>query len=537
MGEEVNPELETFRKEWQEEVIARSKGSSSSQGNRFARPQGPPKRGSRAVDSKPSTHSGLSRIDDEVQGTLETQYSHELEDRDEARKLGGEGEGTHPSNRATREPKSALEHYELAAERESQGNLGDSLKLYRKAYRLDSGVDRIYKNKYFPPSSFKSKPANLNPSNAPVTVPNPAHHSLDGPRKSSLYELITSFSSLLIQSAPPPTDSSPPLPCPISIIPSELLVEILERIAIADIASFARLSLVCKPLAYLIETEDRIWKNVCLGFQHGFGAMHYNWNCTISGNPVLYLNERLAKTDDPLTETNELSPSFAAVPISLTFPLTPTYPTYKIMFQKRPRLRFGGCYISTVNYIRPGASTPSQVSWNTPVHIVTYYRYLRFFRDGSCVSLLTTAEPTDVVHHLCKEHLHTNHASGLPSAVMNHALRGRWKLSGPDLPTSLLPLTKTTTTAAAALSFPSEHSSEPEGTVHIETLGVGGGKYIYKMELSLRSGGRTAGTRNNKLAWRGFWSYNKLTDDWAEFGLRNDRAFVWSRVGSYGMGE
>ena len=27
-----------------------------------------------------------------------------------------------------------------------------------------------------------------------------------------------------------------------------------------------------------------------------------------------------------------------------------------------------------------------------------------------------------------------------------------------------------------------------------------------------------------------------LTDDWAEFGLRNDRPFMWSRVRSYGMG-
>lgn len=151
------------------------------------------------------------------------------------------------------------------------------------------------------------------------------------------------------------------------------------------------------------------------------------------------------------------------------------------------------------------------------------------------MSLLTTSEPMDVVHYLCKEHLHTRHAGGLPPAVMNHALRGRWKLSGPDPSTLFLPSTKTTTAAAPSL-LPGS-SSEPEGTVHIETFGVGGDKYIYKMELSLRSGARAAGTRNNKLAWRGFWSYNKLTDDWAEFGLRNDRPFVWSRVGSYGMGE
>lgn len=273
-----------------------------------------------------------------------------------------------------------------------------------------------------------------------------------------------------------------------------------------------------------------------MSVQHGFGAMHYSWNCTISGDPIVYPEDVHPDTDDPLAETTDLSPSSVAVPSPLTFPLTLTYPTHRVMFQGRPRLRFSGCYISTVNYIRPGASTPSQASWNTPVHVVTYYRYLRFFRDGSCVSLLTTTEPTDVVHHLCKEHLHTQHAGGLPSAIMNQALRGRWKLSGPDPHTSLLPSMKTTAIAAAP-SFPLGPSSEPEGTVHIETLGVVGDKYIYKMELSLRSGSRATGTRNNKLAWRGFWSYNKLTDDWAEFGLQNERAFIWSRVGSYGMGE
>lgn len=136
MEEEANSELETFRKEWQEEVTARSKSSSSNQGNKFARPPGPPKRGSSAVKPKPSTHSGPFIIDDEAHGTLEPQGYQDLEDKDEARKLGGEGKDNHPSNCASREPSSALEHYEQAVERESQGNLGESLKLYRRAYRV-----------------------------------------------------------------------------------------------------------------------------------------------------------------------------------------------------------------------------------------------------------------------------------------------------------------------------------------------------------------------------------------------------------------
>ncbi len=82
----------------------------------------------------------------------------------------------------------------------------------------------------------------------------------------------------------------------------------------------------------------------------------------------------------------------------------------------------------------------------------------------------------------------------------------------------------------------SEKEEEEEGNLLIETEGVDPDKYIFKMELALKSAGRAGGTRNNKLNWKGFWSYNKLTDDWAEFGLRNDKAFFWSRVRSYGMG-
>ncbi len=374
-------------------------------------------------------------------------------------------------------------------------------------------MDRIYKNKHFPPSSFKSKPTNPNPSNAPVTLPNPAHHSLGGPPGSTISHLIASFVSLSIPPAEPPIEGSPPPPCPISSIPSEVLVDILLQTAIVDVASFAHLSLVCKSFAYLVATEDHIWKRVCLGSEYGFGAMRYAWGCSISGNVLPtgldtfslgFLS--LAPKHDPT-----LSPFF--------FPLSPTYPTYAIMFRQRPRVRFNGCYISTVNYIRPGASTASQVSWNTPVHVVTYYRYLRFFRDGSCCSLLTTAEPPDVVHYLTKENMCLQeHGQGaLPSAVMRYALRGRWRLSGNQQGLS-------------------EEEKEEEGTVHIETAGVDPDKYIYKMELALKSAGRARGTRNNKLNWKGFWSYNKLTDDWVEFALRNDKAFFWSRVRSYGMG-
>ncbi|MCJ1473335.1 hypothetical protein MMC13_001986 [Lambiella insularis] len=537
MTEDTHVELERFRKQWREEVVARTKAGTSSQ-QIGAKPEARRRSSVQAIRPRPAPsigHDTKQTVDEDSHVSQYPTAYHDLEDKDERRRLEEDTVGIHPSHDRIHEPQSALEHYEKAVEKETQGSLGDSLTHYRKAYRLDDRVDQIYKNKYFPPSALPSKPSNLNPSNAAVTVPNPAHHSLHG-HPANISQLIASFASDTILGAPSPTEASPPPPCPLASVPFEVLIEILYRTAVLDIAAYTRLALVCKRLAYLVSTEDRIWKRVCTGPEFGFSAMHYEFSCEVDGtsfapsSPIP--NE--ASTLLSLLSLNPPSP-----PISL--PLPPANPTYKHLFQHQPRLRFNGCYISTVNYVRPGASSPSQVSWNTPVHIVTYYRYLRFFRDGTCISLLTTAEPADVVHHLLKEHLHHNHSGGLPSSIMRHALRGRWRLSAcPFAPSPEIPLSTSSafqqTPQSKATQPRTDKSSDPPGNLYLETEGPDA-KYTYSMHLALRSASARAGaTRNNKLVWRGFWSYNRLTDDWAEFGLRNDKAFFWSRVRSWGTG-
>ncbi|KAL9046580.1 MAG: hypothetical protein Q9214_000616 [Letrouitia sp. 1 TL-2023] len=515
--DEYNIALENFREEWRKEVTARSKTKVSSHSNRGSTADASAsKKGDQSIQgSFPSCRA--YQEEDFLDGVTNQAY-HDLEDREELQRVGSENSNTSLRTETQKEPRSALEHYEKAIEREDQGRMGDSLNLYRKAFRLDAGVDRIYKDKHFPPSSSNAKSSDPNPTNAAVTVPNTAHHSLEGPTASTVTQLILSFSSLDIPAAPSPVEGSPPSPCPISVVPAEILIQILLQTALTDVASFVRLSLVCKRLAYLVATEDSIWEYVCHGPQVGFVAMHYNWASAIVGAAI----EHKLKDESNLNFTSltlNANIDFGTKPPIPTstalLQLSPKYPTYLHMFRSRPRIRFNGCYISTVNYPRPGAPTQSQLTWNTPVHIVTYYRYLRFFHDGTCVSLLTTEHPTDVVQYLTKENMHSHHnrESMLPSTVMRHALRGRWRLSG----------------------FEEEGERQDEGDVHIETEGVDP-KYLYKLQLALRSAGGPGGTRNNKMLWKGFWSYNRLTDDWAAFTLRNDRAFFWSRVKSYGMG-
>ncbi|KAF1920652.1 hypothetical protein BDU57DRAFT_20997 [Ampelomyces quisqualis] len=522
-------ELESFRQKWRDEVTARSKGKAPAASGSSANADVPSNKARPRRSNAPVARQRSGQDDDEV-----TPHVYQsLGEKQHGPRLHETSAETAATLARNQEPTSALEHYEKAVEKESEGRLGDSLSLYRRAFKLDDTVDKIYKAKHFPPSYFKAqskknrdpslststapapapKPQNLNPSNASPTVPNTAHHSLHG-LSASLANLISNFTTLSIQGEPPPTDLSPAPPCPIAIIPEEILVEILEQVAIHDVASFVRLAQVCKRLAYLVATEDRVWKRLALGHEYGFAAMHYSWTCQVDGSPLGDDDEGgiILGADTPPEFEDNRTPA----PLALTPFLVPSpYPTFRALFQRRPRIRFNGCYISTVNYTRAGQASPTSVTWNSPIHIVTYYRYMRFLRDGTCISLLSTSEPSDVVPYLSIEHMHKHHGA-LPSAPIKDALLGRWRLTGPQ----------------SLNDDDGDDGAEKEGNVVVETAGATP-KYMYKMLLGLETAGK--GAKNNKLSWLGYWSYNRLTDDWGEFGLKNDRAFYWSRVRSYGM--
>ncbi|KAK4960219.1 hypothetical protein LTR10_003112 [Elasticomyces elasticus] len=528
---ETEAELEAFRQQWRDEVSARNKKPETTA------PRIPPVASSeqRVRHAPPPTTTDVptARRKDAVEFSeeIEPKAYHDLPDREEQLRLGVAGQ-SHDRNRSS-EPSSALEHYEHAVEKESTGQLGDSVTHYRKAFKLDSGVQEAYKRKHFPPSSFvKSTATNVNPSGAAVTVPGTAHHSLHGSAAASglaptLRQLVDQFASLKIDPPPPATEASPAERSLLGELPEEILTQILRNVAIRDVASFGRIAQVCKRLAFLVMTEEAIWKRIAVGKEVGFAAMHYDYVCDVEGFP-LEANDEIARylgahdevPDDlsiVIPTPDERAMAYSSITEQL---LHVTYSSsWRQLFRSRPRIRFNGCYISTVNYTRPGASSTNTLTWGAPVHVVTYFRYLRFFRDGTAISLLTTSEPADVVHHLSKDNMHAHHRqdSLLPSAVMKDALRGRWRLSGP--------------TSSVVDTITGE--PEAEGELHIETEGVVP-KYTYRMHFAMSQAGK--GARNNKLAWKGFWSHNRLTDDCAAFTLKNDRAFYWSRVKSYGMG-
>jgi F-box protein 9 len=347
-------------------------------------------------------------------------------------------------------------------------------------------------------------------------------------------DLISSFSHLAIVPAAAIIEGDTAPPCPLASLPTEILLHILAFVAADDVADFARLSRVCRRFAFIVATEERIWRDVCEHSLVGFGAMHRRWHVSLEqrGGPVVGM--------DPSSAAR-----FAAVQALRTRALVSSAysSSWRAMLRARPRVRFNGCYIMTVNYTRSGAPGMAQV-WGSPIHIVTYYRYLRFFRDGSLISLLTTRPPAEVVHFLTREAL-DEHGGGRYHAraatwvsATSHpakgALRGRWKLGGAAGRGNDSVATQSDPTGDGAESDADPDADPDEANLVIETDGVND-KYLYRMELSLRTAGRR--TRNNKLVWRAFRSYNRLTDDWAEFEMRHDQPYLFSRVKSYGWGE
>ena len=546
--------LEQFRKQWKEEVNARAR---KPQG-RPSQPQSErPKRTSDArlerATNKPPTRHPIADIKDESDHYSDAEQTGEssakLIQRVESLSIQNIDDDEFTPRPSVQEPQSALEHFEHAMERERQGNLGDSLSHYRKAYRLDAKVDQTYRQKHFP---NKSKPTNPNPSNAPATVPSTAHHSSKDPQQElPIAELIDSFAHCQITGAPPIIAGDRPPPCGIQKLPTEVLLELLRHVAVRDPAVFARLALVCKKLAYHVWIDNAIWKRIALGPEFGLAGQQYNFATDLQGRELVFREVGDESADDDLPPVTEAS--------------FPEQSAWRDVFHNHPRIRFTGVYISTVNYTRPGGASATAYTWSSPIHVVTYYRYLRFFRDGTCLSLLTVEEPVDVVHHLTLENLaYVRNGKKEPSSqlkvtpvpgkqggissssaaaatttvapppaaqhIMKHVLRGRWRLCHPSLETLAAGVTQD--------GVGTSHLSPTmtPGDLHIETEGAGP-RYRYTMHLSLKSAGRSKHTtKNNKLNWKGFWSYNLLTDDWAEFNLRHDKPFYFSRVKGYGVG-
>lgn len=130
---EDNPELNAFRRQWREEVIRRSKTGSTSKQQQHSSVQNAVSESSSHLEHLPPKHEAAGRKDDGEEDF--GQDYGEFVQRTESLTLRTADEDTFQRLPQT-EPRSALEHFEKAVEKEAEGSLGDSLAHYRKAYRV-----------------------------------------------------------------------------------------------------------------------------------------------------------------------------------------------------------------------------------------------------------------------------------------------------------------------------------------------------------------------------------------------------------------
>lgn len=71
---------------------------------------------------------------------------------------------------------------------------------------------------------------------------------------------------------------------------------------------------------------------------------------------------------------------------------------WRTTFVEQPRVRLNGAYIAACHYTRPGMHEENV--WIRVVHVVEFYRSLRFLPDGRILSLLTTDTPSLTVRKM-----------------------------------------------------------------------------------------------------------------------------------------
>ncbi|KAL7318409.1 hypothetical protein PS15m_001659 [Mucor circinelloides] len=255
-------------------------------------------------------------------------------------------------------PVTAMDHYVMAVDNERQGKLGKALEGYRRAFKLDPDIQYAYQKHYqrdiLPKiQANQDKPKEHTEDFKHIVPLGKEYTAPSATRKDPLADLIEQFLNEDL-SYIPKVDYKP---VAIAKLPSEIMLHILQNLVLHSVSTIPYFALVCKKF-FLLSRDPSIWQYACI---------------RVFREPAMTLEQ------SKRFQTNYVQ----------------KYDGHWMrMFIDRPRIRYDGVYISTCNYVRPGAS---DTGWDKPIHFVTYYRYLRFFPNGTVLKHVTTNEPQQVV--------------------------------------------------------------------------------------------------------------------------------------------
>ncbi|KAI8636253.1 hypothetical protein BD408DRAFT_426433 [Parasitella parasitica] len=346
-------------------------------------------------------------------------------------------------------PVTAMDHYVIAVDNERQGKLGEALNSYSCAYRLDPHIDHVYKkshrNETLPEIQHNGKP-NKHKEGFKHYIPFGGEYiAPSASRTDPLIALIEQFSDEENLSYIPQLDYKP---VAVAKLPSEIMVDILRFLVLDSVSTMPSVALTCKRF-FLLSRDPSIWQYACI---------------RVFREPSMTLEQSRRFQLDHVQKYNG---------------------HWLQMFIDRPRIRYDGIYISTCNYMRSGTL---EIGSNQPFHFVTYYRYIRFFPNGTILKHVSTNEPQHVVKLM------------QPGFGKKQCFHGRFTLDGED-----------------RINIVMKDKTMPN--------------LIFDLKLNIKTTNRG---RHNKLNWDEYSSMSEtLNRDRDHYNLKLLKAFFFSPVRSY----
>ena len=234
---------------------------------------------------------------------------------------------------------SALALFEKGEREERAGRLSDSIKMYRQALKMDSNAEDNYRK------LIQSRMAGaISESDTGSIASEDANEANQLPKSTSDAHACADSDEL--EDA---EDKSW-----FTVLPLEIITLIVSMSIYIDISMLTKLATSCKKMNDVVK-DASVWKYQC---QKAFQSSY-----------IHNLHDLSRYDNDWVT-----------------------------VFMQKPRIRVDGVFISRVNYMRTGYSD----SFNQPVHMVTYFRYLRF-KNNQFVILTSSEEPHQVVRLLSFE--------------------------------------------------------------------------------------------------------------------------------------
>lgn len=370
----------------------------------------------------------------------------------------------------------AFELFVLASEKEQVGQLNDAADYYWKAFKLDDKVDLKYREKYFEEAKTEESRQIMTRTKDQLKIAGRSNRSNAKPlelNRGRLIELLDSYSTCDFVA----DDEEKPVY--LQKLPYEVIENIMELLLIQDTPTWVDFSLCCKKLAFIGFRDKNIWSKL---------------------SQLVY--EKQVYRDNDEEKFKYLIKSQWGI-------------KHYQMLNMRPFIKYRGVYISKVSYMKEGARSENSNSWNLPYRIITYYRYYRFFPDGTCLKIITVLEPKRVIPKL-----HKGYKVSEDVELMKEDVREEDVQSPVDnfSNRSWLRIFAGTFT----MTLQGEVETNCDGPVE---------KYRFIDKFTIGSTGKYH--RHNKLQWVDLGFYDTINRTHSSLNRDNEKDFVFSRVKSY----